>query len=242
MPSDIFKSPPQLFFKPTLKNYLDLNLNFPEFFGSVKDSLYVTILSLLLTLLVSTPAAYVYSRYKGKKLINLSNFNLLATRMFPPIVISIPLFTAFNVLNINDTVYGLTLLYSTFLVSITTLIMKAFIDGIPIELEESAKIDGATNWQILWKIIFPLSLHGIIASSVYIIVFSWNEFTFAYILAGIKTRTTPILINEMLGAVMGIQWGILLAATIIQCVPILILVFIFQRYLMMGISVGGLKE
>jgi len=241
IPNEIFEFPPRLFFKPTLKNYIDLHSYFPEFFVSIKNSLYVTILTILLTLLVSVPAAYVYSRYKSNKLINLSSFNLLVTRMFPPIVVSIPLFTAFNVLNINDTPYVLIILYSTFLVSLTTLIIKAFIDGIPVELEEAARIDGATRSQVIWKIIFPLSAHGVIASSVFIIVFSWNEFTFAYILAGCRTRTAPVMINEMLGAVMGVQWGMLLAATTIQFIPILFFVFLFQRYLMMGINIGGVK-
>ena len=240
IPMKIFEFPPQLFFKPTLKNYIDLYLNFPEFFVTIKNSLYVTIGTLLLTLLVSVPAAYVYSRYKSK-LFNVSSFNLLVTRMFPPIIITIPLFPIFNAINIVDTPYVLIILYSTFLVSLTTWIVKAFIDDIPIELEEAAKIDGATRTQILWKIIFPLSAHGIIASSVFIVVFAWNEFTFAYILAGCKTRTAPIIINEMLGSVVGVQWGALLAATAIQFIPILFFVFVFQKYLMMGINIGGIK-
>ena len=240
IPMNIFELSPRSFFKPKLKNNIYFYLNFAAIFVVIKNYLYVTIGTVLLTLLVSVPAAYVYSRYKSK-LFTVSIFNLLVVRMFPPIVISIPLFPAFNALNITDTPYVLIILYSTFLVTLTTLIVKSFIDDIPIELEEAAKIDGATRTQILWKIIFPLSAHGIIASSVFIVVFAWNEFTFAYLFTTTRARTAPIIINEMLGSVTGLLWGPLFAASVIQLVPILVFVFVFQKYLMMGINIGGVK-
>ena len=128
----------------------------------MRNSLVITVGATLITILSSTLAGYVYSRYRSRFLTGTAFF-MLFMRMLPPIIITLPLFPVANLLRMNDTHLILILLYSTFFVSLSTWIMKAFMDALPKELEESAVIDGATLWQTIVRVVMPLAIHGIIA-------------------------------------------------------------------------------
>lgn len=239
-PSQIFRFPPSIAFRPTLANYVNLYSQYPEFFRDLGNSLIVTIGAGLLTLLVSIPAAYAYSRYRARGLAG-SAFLMLAIRMFPPIVITLPLYPIVRSLKLNDTHLILILLYTTFFVSLSTWVMKAFIDEIPRELDESAKLDGCNVLQLLAWIILPLCRHGIVATVVFVVVFSWKEFLFAFLFTSSNARTAPAIINEMLGSITGVQWGPLLAAATIQLIPLLVFVLLIQRFLVRGLTIGSTK-
>lgn len=240
LPSRIFEFPPSLIFKPTFVNYTELARQFPEFFSTLVNSLIVTAGAGLLTLLVSVPAAYAYSRYRSKAL-TFSAFLMLAVRMFPPIVITLPLYPVIRYLGLNDSHIVLVILYSTFFVSLSTWVMKAFIDEIPREIDESAKLDGCNVFQLLAHIILPLSRHGLVATAVFVVVFSWKEFLFAFLFTSSNARTAPAVISEMLGSVTGVQWGPLLAAASLQLLPLLIFILLIQRFLVQGLTVGSTK-
>src|SRR5262249_40140195 len=149
-------------------------------FTGLANSLIVTIGATLLAVSVSTLAGYAYSRFRHKALAA-SAFFLIFIRLIPPIVITLPLFPAVNALGLNDTHFILIVLYATFFVSLGTLVMRTFIDQIPKEIDEAAHIDGATRLQILWRLILPLSAQGMVAVAVFVIVYAWNEFLFAFI-------------------------------------------------------------
>ena len=114
----------------------------------------------------------------------------------------------------------LVILYCAFFLSLGTWIMKAFIDQLPRELEEAAAIDGAGLWQTLRLVVLPLSYAGLIATSVFIMVFAWNDFLFAFIFTAVDAKTAPLVISEMVGAIDGVDWGILFAASTVQLAPI----------------------
>jgi multiple sugar transport system permease protein len=236
----IFEFPPRLVFTPTFDHYLNLFRQWPEFATTLGNSAIVTIGAALLTLVVSVPAAYAYSRYRSR-LLTISAFSMLAVRMFPPIVITLPLYPIVRALNLNDTHFVLIVLYSTFFVSLATWVMKAFIDEIPRELDESAKLDGCNVLQLLTWIILPLSLHGVVASAVFVVVYAWKEFLFAFLFTSSNARTAPAIISEMLGSVTGVAWGPLLAAATVQLVPLLLFVLLVQRFLVKGLTIGSTK-
>ena len=119
--------------------------------------------------------------------------------------------------------------------------MKAFIDQVPKSLEEMAFVDGANLWQTLTRITLPLSVQGIIASAVFVFIFSWNEFLFAFIFTTTEAKTTPLIISEMLGAVIGVDWGPVFAAATLQLLPIVIFVILVQKFLIAGLSAGAVK-
>ncbi len=236
----IFKFPPDLIFKPTLENYRYLAETWPEFFSSLWNSLIVTIGAALLTVIISFFAGYAYSRYHSKRL-TASAFFLLIVRMFPPIIITIPLYPIIRALNLYDKHITLIVFYSAFYVSLGSWLMKSFIDQIPRELEEAAYIDGASISQVLRKIIFPLSVHGIMATATFVIIYAWKEYLFAMLFTTTRAKTAPVIISEMLGSVTGIQWGPLFAAATIQLIPIMIYVFFSQDVLVEGAISGSIK-
>ena len=239
-PRDIFSTSANLIFTATTQNYVNLWKRWPDFFHNLGNSVMVALGATALTLVVSFLAGYVYSRRDGR-LLTASAFFMILVRLLPPIVITLPLFPAINWLMLNDTRTVLILLYCAFFVSLGTWIMKAFIDQLPRELEEAAAIDGASLWQTLWLIVLPLSYAGLIATSVFIMVFAWNDFLFAFIFTAVDAKTAPLVISEMVGAIDGVDWGILFAAATLQLLPILVFVLLVQKYLIAGLTAGTVK-
>ncbi len=166
---------------------------------------------------------------------------MIMVRLLPPIVLTLPLFPAVNWLHLNDTKFLLVVLYCSFFVSLGVWIMKAFIDQLPRELEESASMDGAGLWQTLRRIILPLSYAGLISTAVFVMVFAWNDFLFAFIFTTVDAKTAPLVISEMVGAIDGVDWGILFAAATLQLLPILAFVWMVQKYLIAGLTAGSVK-
>ena len=237
----IFDIPPKWLFAPTLDNYRLLIDQWPDFWRCLKNSLIITIGATALTVLSSSLAGYVYSRYRGAALAG-SAFFMVVVRMFPPIVITLPLFPVVNWLRINDTHLLLILLYATFFVSLSTWIVKAGIDQLPVELEEAAAIDGASLPQVLRLVVLPLIAPTLIASGVFVFVFAWNEFLFAFIFTTTAAKTAPLLISEMMGSATGVDWGVVFAAATIQLLPILLFVMLAQKYLVAGLTAGAVKN
>lgn len=237
---DIFVFPPTWAFTPTLANYAGLWLRWPDFFRTLGNSLIVTLGATALAVIVSAMAGYVYSRKRNPYLAG-SAFFMIFVRLFPPIVVTLPLFPLVNALRLNDTHLILIILYATFFVSMGTMILKAFVDQIPRELDEAAMVDGAGVWSVFWRVILPLSAQGMIAVGVFVFVYAWNEFLFAFIFTTSAAKTAPLVLSEMTGAVDGVEWGVLFAATTVQLVPVLIFVLLAQKYLIAGLTAGATK-
>ena len=237
---DIFAVPTKFLFEPTLQHYQKLASAWPVFFSSLWNSTVITAGATALAVIASTTAGYVYSRYNSR-LLNASIVYLIAVRLIPPIVVTLPLFPIVNWLGINDTHFVLIVLYATFFVSLGTVLMRTFIDQIPRELDEAASIDGASRMTVLRKVIVPLAAPGIIAVAVFVIVFAWNEFLFAFIFTGTKAKTAPLVISEMIGSIDGVDWGVLFAASTLQLLPVLIFVIFMNRYLVAGLTAGATK-
>jgi multiple sugar transport system permease protein len=237
---DIFAFPPTLAFVPTLGNYIDLRTNYPDFFGFVGNSLIISIVATLLSVFAAACAGFVYSRYRGRGL-SASAFYLVAVRLLPPLVITIPLFPWVNQLGLADTHLILILLYATFWVPLNVLIMKEFIDQIPRDLDESATVDGASEAQILRYVIAPLAIQGMVACAVFVFVYSWNEYVYAFIFTIQNAKTTPLILSELMDSVTGTNYGVLFAAATVQLVPIVIVVLTLQRFLVAGLTAGAVK-
>jgi len=240
-PSEIFAVPPTFAFTPTLDNYAVLWREYPGFFRALASSLMVAFGTTLLAIAASTLAGYVYARYRNRFLSGTA-FGLLAARMLPPIIITVPLFPVLNALRLNDTHTLLILLYAAFYVSLGTWIMRAFVAKLPVELEEAAAVDGAGLIAILWRVVLPLVVPGIVAVAIFVVVFAWNEYVFALIFTTRNAKTAPVVIGEMLGTVEGVQWGVIFAAATVQLVPVLALVTALQRYLVAGLTAGAVKS
>ena len=237
---DIFASPPKFLFMPTFVHYADLWMKWGIYFRALVNSLVITVGATLLAVAASVAAGYIHSRYRGRFMAG-SAFFLIIVRLIPPIVVTLPLFPVVNWLGLNDTHAVLIILYATFFVSLGTLLMSTFIDQVPGELDEAALIDGATRFRIMHKIIVPLVAPGILAVAVFVVVFAWNEFLFAFIFVSTRAKTAPLVISEMMGSIDGVDWGILFAAATVQLVPVLLFVVFMRRYLVAGLTAGATK-
>ena len=237
---DVLSYPPTLPLRWSVENYVRLFQDWPQFWKSLANSAIVTVCATGLTILLSLPAAYAVSRYKSRKL-GLFTFFIILIRMFPPIIITIPLFPLLRSLRLIDSHAVLIVLYAAFMVSLITLIMRSFIDEVPAEIEEAALIDGCGRASILVRIILPLTATSLAASAVITAVFTWNEFLFALIFTASKARTSPLMISEMLGSFLGVDWGVLFAATSLQLTPILFFTLKIQKHLVRGLTIGAVK-
>ncbi|CAH1650020.1 MULTISPECIES: carbohydrate ABC transporter permease [unclassified Chelatococcus] len=237
---DIFAAPPKFVFEPTVRHYMELVAKWGGFFDGLLNSFIVTVGATLLAVVTSVAAGYIYSRHSGRFLTASAVF-LIVVRLIPPIAITLPLFPVVNWLRLNDTHLVLILLYATFFVSLGTLLMRTFIDQVPRELDEAALIDGASRVTIMRSIILPIVAPGILAVSVFVVVFAWNEFLFAFVFTATRAKTAPLVISEMIGSIDGVDWGILFAAATVQLVPVLLFVAFMHRYLVAGLTAGATK-
>ena len=237
---DIFVYPPRLVFEPTIDNYLRLNSQWQGFFDAMGSSLIVALGATLLGGVVSFFGGYAYSRYRSR-FTSWSAVYMIAVRVLPPNVVTLPLFPVVDWLGLNDTHILLILLYATFWVSLNTMIMKNFFDQIPYELDEAAYVDGATEWQLVTRILARLTLQGMAAGSIFVFVYSWNEYLFAMIFSTNQAKTAPLILSELMGAVDGTEWGVLFAGVTLQLVPVVLLVTLARRYLIAGLTAGAVK-
>ncbi|MCB2005415.1 MAG: carbohydrate ABC transporter permease [Rhodoferax sp.] len=237
---EIFAVPPRLAFEPTFTHYRALWQQWQVFFDGLINSFIVTAGATVVVVVASTLAGYACSRFPGPTT-QRSVLFLIVVRLLPPIVITLPLFGIANLLRLNDTHLVLIVLYATFFVSMGTVLMRTFIEQIPKELDEAAMVDGASRMTILWRIVRPLSRQGMLAVAVFVIVYAWNEFLFAFIFTSTRAKTAPLVISEMLGSLSGVDWGVLFAASTVQLVPILLFVMLMQKHLVAGLTGGAVK-
>lgn len=223
----------------TFDNYVAI-WNRSGFPNLIFNSTVVTIITLLTCMTFGTLAAYSLSRYQFRGRNWILQFYLLI-RMFPVVLMIVPLFVILRRLGLLDTRFGLALAYTTFLLPFCVWMMKGFFDAIPVDLEEAARIDGCTRLGALVRIALPLARSGLVATAVFIGIASWNEFLFALMLTTSQgSRTWPVGLQLMIGEFQ-LPWGTFSAGGIISIVPIIIFFAIVQRSIIRGITAGAMK-
>lgn len=237
---DIFSPARRFNLDVTFDNYSQLFAAFPQFLPNMGNSLIVALGATALAVTTSTLAGYVYSRQRGR-LLAASAFFAILVRLVPPIVVSLPLFPIADALKLSDTHILLIVLYSAFWVSMLSVMMKVFIDQIPPTLDEAARVDGASTTQTFLRIVLPLATAGMIAGGIFVFVYAWNEYLFAFIFSSTRAVTAPLIVSNIMDSVAGTQWGVLFAAATLQLAPVLALVIFFQKFLVAGLMAGSVK-
>jgi multiple sugar transport system permease protein len=238
--------PPQWFPKePTLASYEKLldpsNSVGQDFLRFFWNSLFVSTMTTVLAVIVAVPAAYAFSRFDfpGRKFLF---FAVLLRNMFPAVIFLVPLFILMRLLGLVNTHGSLVLTYLTFGLPLAIWLLKGFYDNIPYQLEQAARIDGATRFQAFLLIVMPLSAPGIIATAIYSFIGAWNEYIFAY---------TFLNKNEQLTLPVGIQrffsenttdFPGLMAASFMMSVPVVVLFLLLQRYFVRALTEGAVKH
>lgn len=203
------------------------------------NSVIVAFFSSIISLLIGVPAAYSLSRYRMKRGELISNW-ILSTRMAPPILCAIPYYILSKETGLYDTKLLLTLMHVLLILSWVVWMMRSFFDDLPIEIDESCMIDGCSRLGCLVRVILPLSGPGLGATFIYSIILSWNEYFFALVLTSVNSQTLPASITSFM-SVYGLMWGQMCAAGTVIMLPILFFVFIMQKQLVRGLSMGAVK-
>lgn len=225
---------------PTLKNYKAILVEEP-FLIWLKNSVVLSLGTMILAMGTSVTASYAFSRFRFRGRNEMLKL-LLILNAFPQILSMFAIFRLFKNMNLLNNYMGLILIYAGSMCIFSIWNMKGYFDTIPIEIEESARIDGGSSGQIIWKIILPLARPSIIVTAVMVLIFVWNEYLFA---------TTFLMKEEnynLAGGLYQLQandysrsWSLFSAAAILVSVPILILFFSIQKYMVSGLTAGGVK-
>jgi multiple sugar transport system permease protein len=161
--------------------------------------------------------------------------------MLPAVVVAVPLFLMFRQIGLHDTHLGMIILYTVFNLSLTVWLLKGFIDEIPREYEEAALVDGYTRMQAFFKIVLPQAATGIAATTVFSLIFAWNEYAFALMMTSNNARTAPPAIATMLGRG-GIEWSAIAAGTLAFLIPVVIVIFALRQHLLRGVTFGAIRK
>lgn len=231
--------------EPTLDNYTRLldprgsvGRDFLRYFW---NSLVVSFATTILAVIVAVPAAYAFSRFRfpGR---NVLFFAVLLRNMFPAVIFLVPLFILMRLLGLVNTLASLVLTYLTFGLPLAIWLLKGFYDNIPIQLEQAARIDGATRFQAFRLIVMPLSTPGILATAIYSFIGAWNEYIYAYtFLTRHDQMTLPVGIQRFFSE-NATDWPGLMAATFLMSVPVVVLFLVLQRYFVKALAEGAVKH
>lgn len=233
----MFARPTVWLFTPTLEHFKYVIAQ--GFHWSLLTSFVLCLMSTALVVIIGTPAAYAFARFEMRMKDDLFLF-ILATRMAPPVCLVIPFYFIFAKLNLLDTFLGLTLAYMTFNLSFYVWVLRSFCRDLPVELEEAAALEGWSRPQIFRRVVFPLLRNGIVATAVLCFIFAWNEFLFAFMLGGKAVQTLPVSIPKLITA-QGVRWGEMAVVGMTALLPVLAVVFVLQRHIVRGLTLGAVK-
>lgn len=223
----------------TLENYVKL-WNQSGYPVLVINSLIVTSVTVLICLLTGTIAAYAFSRFSFRGRTQLM-LGYLVVRMFPAVLMIIPLFIVMREVGLLDTTFGLAVAYTSFLLPLFVWMLKGFFDAAPKELESAARIDGSTRLGAMFRIVIPIARNGLLATCVFVAIAAWNEFLFALMLTTSQgSRTWPVGLQLMVGEFQ-LPWGMLAAGGMISILPVIVLFALVQRAMVAGLAAGAVK-
>jgi multiple sugar transport system permease protein len=211
-----------------------------DFAMRLRNSLIIAGGSTIASVVLGVFAAYAFSRFSIPGKDDLLFF-ILSTRMLPAVVVAVPIFLMFRQVGLHDTHLGMIILYTVFNLSLTVWLLKGFIDEIPKEYEEAALVDGYTRMQAFFKIVLPQAATGIAATTVFALIFAWNEYAFALMLTSQQARTAPPAIATMQGRG-GIEWSAIAAGSLAFLIPVVIVTFALRKHLLRGVTFGAIRQ
>ena len=247
---DALAIPPKLFFTPTLDNFRSVffrtsssgdSSQATDFVLYFFNSIFIAGTAVLLAVIIGTLAAYAFSRHplRGN---DTYLFIILTTRMMPPIIVIIPIFLMFRVTGLAGGYWGILLLYTAFNIPFSIWLVKSFFDELNPEIEDAARMNGASDWRVFFGVCIPQILAGLAATFVFGLILTWNEFLFALLLTGVETRTVPVAMARTLGGEVGADYGLLAAIVTLFLIPIFFVTFLLQNQLLRGVTFGTVKK
>ena len=236
--NDLLASPPLWLFTPTLANYADVFAD-EKVVNAVINSLIVAVFSTGLSVALGTPAAFALARYDFRGKSDLW-FWFISNRFISPIVLALPIYILARNIGILDTHLVLILVYITFIMPIVIWISTDQFRSIPKELEEAARLEGASQFDIFWRIYLPLGLPGIAVSAIFGFIFSWNELLYALVLTRRDVQTAPVVATSFMSGY-ELPWGKIMATGTVIVLPVTFFALLVSRHMVRGLTMGATK-
>lgn len=223
----------------TLANYVSVlqATDFPRYF---LNSILVSVTTAVIVTAVASFAGYALSRFqfRGKAMVSLV---LLLTQTFPLVMVIPPIYRIMGQLGLTDSLYGLIIIYTAFNIAFATFLMQSFFDGVPKDLEEAAMIDGCTRFMALRRVILPLTLPGMGATVAFVFTAAWSELLFGLMLINSESQKTfSVGLLTFIGK-FAVDWGQMMAASVLALIPVCLFFLFLQRYLVTGLTAGAVK-
>ena len=234
---DIFQL--KLLFTPTLDNFKIIFKSPYNLFDKLVNSTLVALSTVMITIPLATLAAYSFSRFrmKAEKVMFVT---ILATQFVPAVVIVLPFFILFRDIGILDTRLALVLVNLSLIMPFAIWMIKGVIDGIPLDTEEAALVDGSGRIQVVLNVVIPMALPGIITAGIFCFILAWNEFLFALIITTNKAVTLPVGLS-LFHAEEGVLWHLISAAGIMIMLPMFVLATLIQKHFVQGMTMGAVR-
>lgn len=236
---DLIAWPPKLFFTPTLDNFAALFTR-DEFVSQLMNSFIMSVSAVLIAVVVSFLAAFSFSRFRPPGT-NFMMFLLLSIRMLPAAAVIVPVFLMYVAFGWKDSYGGIIGFYAMFSIPFSVWILKGFIDGVSRRFDETGIVHGASWLHIMFKVIMPQVVPGLIAAFIFNLIFVWNEFLFNYIIGGRETTTIPVALSTGMYSTGGVDWAFISSLTTVYLVPPVIAIYFFQKYLLVGMTFGTVR-
>lgn len=225
---------------PTLENFQRVLFD-AGFVNYIKNSLIVSVVACVLSMIIAVMAGYALSRFYKLKVVKVSNLAMMLSQMIPGVLLLVPLYMIMRQLGILESYGSLILAYTTFVIPLCTFMMSSFFDTVPMALEEAAEIDGCNKAQTLFKVILPLSVPSLVSTGLYAFINAWNEFMYGYIFISTdeyRTLTPAIMLFKGANT---IDWGALMAGSVVAVIPMTVIFLFLQRYFLAGLMAGSVK-
>lgn len=236
---EAFAIPPKwLFFEFTWRNYTEV-LETTKVGLFLTNSLIISAGTTILSLVLGVPAGYAIAR-SGSRVLNMSAYFFLLLLMVPPVAMLIPFYLIMRDLRLLGSHASLIILDTVFDAAFVVWMMRSYFADVPKEIEEAALVDGASRFVAFWRVALPLSIPGVVAAALYVIIFSWNDFLFALMLTSPATKTIPLGILSSFSAV-EISWGRMAVMCLFAIAPALIISLFLNRYFIQGVTMGATK-
>lgn len=239
LPRDIYRVPSLVPAAPTINNYVDL-LTEEGYLLNIRNSLIVAMSTTVVSLLISSFAAYsiVRFRYRFKGLVGRL---ILFAYLMPSSLLFIPLSIIVAELRLGNSIHGLVIVYLTFAIPLSTWLLSGYFRGVPPDLEEQAMVDGTSRVGALFRILLPLSMPGLVAVGIFTFTAAWNELLFALIfITSENIRTVPLALQNLITGDVFL-WGPIMAGAVLSALPVMILYFLAQRFMVQGLTAGSVK-
>lgn len=237
--SDILAVPPKLVFTPTLENYVEL-FSRPSILLQLANSVVLSLGAVVLAVFVSFLAAFCFSRFKPKGT-DFLMFLLFSIRMLPGPAVILPVYLMYVAFGWKDDHLWVMLFYAMFSIPFSVWILKGFLDGVSTRFDETGIVNGGSWFHVIFRVVLPQVRPGLIAAFIFNLIFVWNEFLFNFIIGGVSTQNIPYALMVGTYADGGLNWTFIAALTTIYLIPPVVFIYLFQRYLLVGMTFGTVR-